>query len=100
MKPKSHIHTFRIVGKCEGMNPHTPKWAPILRIEVMMDSQIFKKRFQELNLIGLKSFYTIGKLLKRKCLKWACMTHLNIYNTSYGRKKRQKSKCQFDSQPL
>jgi hypothetical protein len=28
------------------------------------------------------------------------MTHLNIYNTSYDRKKSQKSKCQFDSQPL
>jgi hypothetical protein len=35
-----------------------------------------------------------------KCLKWAHMTHLNIYNTSYGQKKGQESKCQFASCPL
>jgi hypothetical protein len=29
-------------------------------------------------------FYIIGKLLKCKCLKWACMTHLYIWNISYG----------------
>jgi hypothetical protein len=28
------------------------------------------------------------------------MIHLSIYNTSYGKKKGQESKCQFDSQPL
>ncbi len=28
------------------------------------------------------------------------MIHLNPYNTSYGQKKCQESKCQFDSQPL
>jgi hypothetical protein len=31
--------------------------------------------------------HTIRKLLKFRCLKWACMTHLDIYNTSYGKKK-------------
>jgi len=44
--------------------------------------------------------YTIGNFLKLKCLKWARITHLNTYNTSYGWKKGQKSKCQFDSRPL
>jgi hypothetical protein len=28
------------------------------------------------------------------------MIHLSAYNTSYGPKKGQESKCQFDSQPL
>jgi hypothetical protein len=28
------------------------------------------------------------------------MIHLNTYNTSYGRKKGQESKCQFDSWSL
>jgi len=32
-------------------------------------------------------FYTIRNLLKLRCLKWARMTHLNIWNTSYGQKK-------------
>ncbi len=38
--------------------------------------------------------------MKLRCLKWACMTHLDIWNTSYGRKKGQESNCQFDSRPL
>jgi hypothetical protein len=37
------------------------------------------------------------KLLKRRCQKYVPMIHLNAYNTSYGRKKGQESKCQFDS---
>ncbi len=31
-------HAPRSVGECESMNPHTPKWAPILEIRVPMDS--------------------------------------------------------------
>jgi hypothetical protein len=31
--------------------------------------------------------YTIKKLLNRRCLKWACIVHLDIWNTSYGQKK-------------
>jgi hypothetical protein len=41
----------------------------------------------------------IGKLLERKCLKWARIAHLNIWNTSYGQKKGQESNWQFDSWP-
>jgi len=44
--------------------------------------------------------YIIGKLLERRCLKWACITHLDIWNTSYGQKKGRESNCQFDSRPL
>jgi hypothetical protein len=47
-----------------------------------------------------KVFYTIGKLLIRRCLKWDCMTHLDIWNTSYGQKKGQESNWQFDFRPL
>jgi len=43
--------------------------------------------------------YTIGKLLERRCLKWARIAHLNIWNTSYGQKKGRESNCQFDSRP-
>jgi hypothetical protein len=38
--------------------------------------------------------------LKFRCLKWACIAHLNIWNTSYGEKKGWESKWQFDSRPL
>jgi hypothetical protein len=44
--------------------------------------------------------YIIGKILKWRCLKWACITHLDIWNTSYGQKKGQESNWQFDSWPL
>jgi len=31
--------------------------------------------------------YIIGNFLERKCLKWARIAHLDIWNTSYGQKK-------------
>jgi len=43
---------------------------------------------------------TIGKVLKCGCPKWPHMSHLDICNTSYGRKKGRESNCQFDSRPL
>jgi hypothetical protein len=45
-------------------------------------------------------FHTVGKVLKRRYPKWPRMSHLNIYNTSYGQKKGRESNWQFDSQPL
>jgi hypothetical protein len=44
--------------------------------------------------------YIIRKQLKRRCLKWDRMAHLNIWNTSYGQKKGRESNWQFDSQSL
>jgi hypothetical protein len=50
--------------------------------------------------MGWGVLYIIEKILKLSCLKWARMTHLNIWNTSYGRKKGRESNWQFDSRPL
>jgi hypothetical protein len=36
------------------MNPQALKWAPTLRIGVLMDSQIFIEKFQASKLMGLK----------------------------------------------
>jgi hypothetical protein len=44
--------------------------------------------------------YTIGKVLKCRCRKWPCMSHFDIYSTSYGQKKGWESNWQFDSRPL
>jgi hypothetical protein len=44
--------------------------------------------------------YIIGKLSKCRCPKWARMSHLDIYNTSYDKKNGQESNWQFDSRPL
>jgi hypothetical protein len=33
-----------------------------------------------------KIIYISKNLLEHRCLKWACMIHLDIWNTSYGQK--------------
>ncbi len=38
--------------------------------------------------------------MERRCLIWACMTHLDTWNTSYGQKKGQESNWLFDFWPL
>ncbi len=44
--------------------------------------------------------YTIGKVLKCRCPKWPCMSHLDICSPSYGQKRGWESNWQFDSRPL
>jgi hypothetical protein len=57
------------VGKCEGMSSHIPKWIPILGIRVPVDSQIFKKRFEESKFIGLEISLSYWKFLKMQMSK-------------------------------
>jgi hypothetical protein len=42
-------------GKCEGMNPHTPKGVSALGVGVSVDSQIFRERLQGSKPNGFKS---------------------------------------------
>jgi hypothetical protein len=65
-----------------------------------MDFQIFKRQLQGSKLIKLKSSLYHWKVLRTRCLKWACMTHLDTWDTSYGQKKGQESNWQFDFWPL
>jgi hypothetical protein len=44
-------------------------------------------------------FYIIGKISKCRCRKWACMGHLNICSTSYGKKKGRESKIKNRPNP-
>jgi hypothetical protein len=50
------FHAPKIASECEGMNHHTPKWAPTLGVGIPMDSQMFKERLQGSKPIGLKSY--------------------------------------------
>jgi hypothetical protein len=34
---------------------------------------------------------SLEKVLKCRCLKWPCMSHLDIFSTSYGKKKCRES---------
>jgi hypothetical protein len=50
------------------------------------------------------ALYINGKLLKLRCLKWARIAHLDIWNASYDQKKVRESNSResasFDSRPL
>jgi hypothetical protein len=73
---------------------------PCWELESRKDSRIFKARLQGSNSSPWSVLYIIGKLLKCKCLKCACITHLDISNTCNGQKKGRESNWQFDSRPL
>jgi len=75
------------------MNLHTLKATPTLENGLLMDSRNFREWFQ----MACDVRYIIGKLLEHRCLKWACIAHLDIWNTTYGQKKGRESNCQFDS---
>ncbi len=68
----------------------SPKWTPKFSEG---DCKGETHRVKEL-FISLENYWSV------KCLKWACMTHLDIWNTSYGQKKGRESNWQFDSRPL
>jgi hypothetical protein len=48
------FHVPENVGGCEGMNPHTSKWAPTLGVGGPMDFQIFREQLQRSKFIELK----------------------------------------------
>ncbi len=77
-----------------------PKELPPWELESRWTPECLENDYKGQNPMDWKVIYTIEKILKRRCLKWSCMTHLDIWNTSYGQKKGRESNWQFDSQPL
>jgi hypothetical protein len=77
-----------------------PKELPLWELESWLTPECLENDCKGQNLMDWKVLYIIGKLLKRRCLKWARMTHLDIWNTSYGQKKGRESNQQFNSRPL
>ncbi len=73
---------------------------PFWKLESQWTPESSEGNFKGQNPLDWKITYNIEKLLKRRCLKWACMTHFDIWNTSYGQKKGWESNWQLDSQPL
>jgi hypothetical protein len=55
------------------------KWTP----------KFLENNFRGQNFMYWDVTYIIEKLLEPRYLKWACMTHLSIWNISYGQKKSQ-----------
>jgi hypothetical protein len=83
-------------GKCE-VDTHTPENGTWESSGTPKNSEV-DCRGQ--NTLPWGVLYTVGKILKCRCPKWPHMSHLDIYNTIYGRKKGRESNWQFDSQPL
>jgi hypothetical protein len=77
-----------------------PKELPLWELESQWTPEYLESDYKNQNPKALRILYTIGKLLKQRYLKWARMTHLDIWNTSYGQKKGRESNWQFDSRPL
>jgi hypothetical protein len=82
--------------KCED-ETCTPKSG---NLEFVETPETLKFNCRGQNISHWSVLYTIGKLLKCRCRKWACMSHLNICSMSYGKKKGRESNWQFDSRPL
>jgi len=77
-----------------------PRKLPPWELESRWIPKCSKNNCKSQNSVINEFLYIIGKLLKFRCLKWARITHLNIWNTSYGQKKGRESNWQFDSWPL
>jgi len=88
------------VGECGGMSPHIFKWISLWELQSRWILEILNNDLNVHNSLDWKFPYTIGNILKRRCLKWGFIIHLNTYNTSYNQKRGWESMCQFDSQPL
>jgi hypothetical protein len=83
-----------------GVNPHTPKGVQLWELESRWILESSGGDFKGQNSMARAVLYTIGKILERRCLKWARIAHLDIWKISYGQKKGRESNCQFDSRPL
>jgi len=83
------------LGKCED-ETHISKSGNLESSGTPATSEL-EKRGQNTSPWGV--IYTVRKVLKCRCRKWPPMSHLDIYNTSYGRKKGRESNWQFDFWP-
>jgi hypothetical protein len=63
------------------VNSHVGSWSPKWTFESS------ERDCRGQNPLPWGDLYIIENLLKFRCLKWACIAHLNIWNTSYGQKK-------------
>ncbi len=91
--------TSHVLGSAKNVREWTltlPSELPFWELESQWISKLSKGNFRDQNPSVWRVLYIIGKLLKCRCLKWTHITHLNIWNTSYGQKKGQESNWQFD----
>jgi hypothetical protein len=107
-KPGSHITYSR---ECEKVLESVREWTltlprqlPLWEMESRWTLETSESNYKGQTSISCGVLYIIGKLLKRRYLKWARIAHLDIWSTSYGQKKGRESNSRefasFDSGPL
>jgi hypothetical protein len=96
----NHTTYSRECEKVWGNEPSHPKGVPLWELESRGTPEFLEGNFRGQNSMDWGVIYIIGKLLEHICLKWAHITHLDIWNTSYGQKKGRESNWQFDFWPL
>jgi hypothetical protein len=75
--PGVTFHVPGSVGKCEGINPHTPKWTPIWELEPRWTPKFSKGDYKGQYSLNWRVLYIFGKILDPRCLIWACTSHLS-----------------------
>jgi hypothetical protein len=80
------FHAPRNIREREGMNPTLPSELPLWKLEFWWTLESSENNCKGQNSLDWKVPYTIEKILKLKCLKWAHITHLGTKNISYGQK--------------
>jgi len=99
----------KVQANCEGRESHScfrkcgRVWEnepPHSQVSFWWITKFLKSDCRGQNPLDYGVYYIIEKILERRCLKWARMTHLDTSNTNYGQKKGRESNWQFDSWPL
>jgi hypothetical protein len=68
-----------------------PRQLPLWEVESRWTPETSESDCRGQTSMDCDVLYIIGKLLKRRYLKWARIAHLDIWNTSYGQKKGRES---------
>ncbi len=96
---ESHFMFLGVWESVKEWTPTLPNELPLWKLESQWIPESSESDCKGQNPLDWKVL-CIGNLLEPICLKWACITHLDISNTSYGQKKGRESNWQFDSRPL
>jgi hypothetical protein len=101
---ESHQGLPRVYESVREWTLTLPRQLPLWEMESRWTPKTSESNLRGQISMACGALYINGNLLKHRCLKWARIAHLNIWNTSYDQKKGQESNSRefanFDSRPL
>jgi hypothetical protein len=75
------------MGECDNEHSHSQMNFHYWELESQWSFKTLESDCKGQNPLSYGVIYIIGKILKHRCSKWVCMTHLDICNISYDQKK-------------